>query len=144
MSIYKYNLVKNEGEKVNRPGYINVEPTDWSLDFCDPATTNEIDASKVLEYIDTNEVDNYLAEWTDKLVAGGSLILGSVDVLSLCQSVTTGQIDDKMFNILAHGDNKKINYSWKRLEEALTARGMDIDSIRYLNQHEYQIKAVKK
>ena len=144
----KINLMYGtDSEQIN--GYTNIHPftleeTDElirgdikNLDFIvDDAEVEEIIATDVVDYISVQDIEQVIENWVSKLHHEGTIVIGGVDFLEVCKSVTRREIEMDDVIKMIHGVQDK-PYLIKRnnLTCGLLAE--------YLNQR-YGLKIIKK
>ena len=93
-----FSLKLNIGcDTVILPKYVNIDPTNEKADlindgFSLPYPDNfaiEIVSTNLIQSYNSNEVWEILKEWNRVLVVGGSLIIETYDLVSLCQAFVT-------------------------------------------------------
>lgn len=114
----KVNLLLDNPKTLN--GYLNIDPflkeagtsrikSDvFNLDeYIDNAECEEIRASEILCYVNSNLVDDVISNWIKKIRINGTLVISEIDFVKVYSAYEEGLIDLTEANILLYGNQEK-------------------------------------
>tara|TARA_R110000824_G_scaffold57875_4_gene157166 strand:- start:1615 stop:2097 length:483 start_codon:yes stop_codon:yes gene_type:complete len=73
----------------------------------DDSELEELVAIDVIDYLSPAQIEIVLDNWIKKIRIGGSIILGGIDLLEVCKSLSQYRIDITEANLLIHGEQEK-------------------------------------
>tara|TARA_R110000824_G_scaffold226663_2_gene414426 strand:+ start:140 stop:631 length:492 start_codon:yes stop_codon:yes gene_type:complete len=97
-----------DGERIIRDDITNLDK------HVDDAELQELVALDVIDYIPITKIDSVLENWSRKIRVGGKIIIGGIDLMECCKSLSDYSIDIVTANSLIHGEQTK-PYLVKRL-----------------------------
>lgn len=146
----KVNITINNLNSLN--GYLNLDPVvkeagspkvkaDISNldDHLDIAECTELRSSDVLNYFESEKVDNILNNWISKIRKGGIISISEIDLDKVYKAFARNEINLTTFNTLVFGEQSR-NWDFKKsilnmdvVCEALKAKGLEIIEKSFLN-----------
>jgi hypothetical protein len=94
-----------------------------------PGEADEVVVPAALDFVDPLLVDEYVAAWVGLVAPGGTLSLGGVDLLQLCDRVASGGMTDRQANQVLYGDGRRSSFSAATVAEVLRARGLVVERV---------------
>ncbi len=114
----KINLIYGVGDVLHT--HININPFDNDADgkliirdsvtnidkHADNAELLELIATDVIDYFPVQETEEIIAGWMSKIRIGGKIVIGGVDLMEVCKSFSSYDIDSNLANLLLHGQQQ--------------------------------------
>lgn len=124
----KINLLLDAPGEV-RSGYLNIDAfadgNDERINGClidlddhvDDAECEEIIAVGILDYYSARDADKILKNWLRKLAHGGTITIGSYDVVETAKAISNRKLSPEDITIILYGEQGK---PWQFKKTALT------------------------
>lgn len=125
---------------VTEPGSQKVKSDVSNIDeYVDNGECDELIASDILSYFDSNKVDDMLTNWLRKIRKNGIIEINDIDINSAFKSYQRGEIDITKMNSLIFGeqirgwDLRKCGLTLDCVSEILRNKGFEIIKTSYHN-----------
>ena len=114
----KINLIYGSGDVLHT--HININPFATDADgkrivrdsvknidkYADTAELKELVATDVIDYFPAKEIEEVVSGWASKIRLGGTIVIGGIDLMEVCKSLSSYNIDVSHANALLHGEQE--------------------------------------
>lgn len=134
----KLQIVKNINDQLNGFTCIPISQKDEIKSIIHSSCT-EVFANRVLDELEYQEVMQFLVELIQRVRLGGSIILSSIDLISLGQNITNELIDSELTSSIIKSAKSIIDT--RIVTNLLESNGFVIEYLMLLDQNYYELKA---